>query len=341
MNAGVALAFLNFHRLDDVAPPHQQTADPHRKEHMMTAELAVERTSSPWPALTSVRFLELELTNRCQLSCLHCYADSGSAQGHGAMTRADWEQLLDSAPAAGVSKVQLIGGEPTTHPDFSRLLRHALGVGLRVEVFSNLLHVTEPLWELFTRPGVELATSCYSDQAVEHDRITRRPGSHERTRAAIVEALRRGIPLKVGIIDLGHGQRTEQARAELERLGVIRIRVDRMRGIGRAAAHRAVVPTVGELCGRCGDGHAAVSCDGDVRMCVLSRFLPSTGNVRTTPLADILTGAKWRELRAQVPHRRTATSCNPDSTPCNHDSDGNDCSPAETLYDPDQTATSV
>ncbi|MFI6712983.1 radical SAM protein [Nonomuraea sp. NPDC050478] len=294
---------------------------------MMTAELAIETAWSP--AQAPVRFLELELTNRCQLSCTHCYALSAPTDGHGEMTLPDWKRLLDDAPAAGVSHVQLIGGEPTLQPDFALLLTHALDRGLKVEVFSNLLHITEPLWDLLTRPGVELATSYYSDTPIQHDRITGRLGSHRRTRAAISEALRRGIPLRAGIIDLGDGQRVEQARTELERLGVTRVRVDRMRGVGRAAEHRAAQPTVRELCGRCGDGRAAVSCGGDVRLCVLSRFLPSAGNVRTTPLADILAGRKWRELCAKVPRRRTATACNPDS-------DGNDCAPAETIYDPDK-----
>ncbi|MCU1380500.1 MAG: radical protein, partial [Acidimicrobiales bacterium] len=165
------------------------------------------------------------------------------------------------------------------------------------------------------------------DDSGEHDRLTQRSGSHARTRAAIVEALARQIPLRVGIIDLGGGQRAEQARAELEQLGVTRIRVDRVRGVGRSTASAGMAPNVGELCGRCGDGRAAVSCDGEVRMCVLSRFLPSAGNVRRTSLADIFAGAAWRNLLAQVPRRASVTACNPDS-------DGNDCSPAETISPP-------
>lgn len=275
----------------------------------------------------SVEFLELELTNRCQLVCAHCYARSGPTESHGTMSTADWQQLISSAPAAGIRKIQFIGGEPTVHPGFAHLLTHAISNGLQVEVFSNLLHILPPLWQVFSQPGVELATSYYSDDSAEHDRLTRRAGSHARTQAAIIEALDRGIPLRVGIIDLGDGQRTEQARAELERLGVTRIRVDRVRGVGRGVVPAGTTPTVAELCGRCGDGRAAVSCDGEVRMCVLSRFLPSAGDVRRTPLTDIFTGAAWRNLLVQVPRRRPVTACNPDS-------DGNDCSPAETVAPP-------
>ncbi|MFE3449735.1 radical SAM/SPASM domain-containing protein [Nonomuraea sp. NPDC059194] len=307
-----------------------------------------------------MEFLELDLTNRCQLKCSHCYAQSGPSEGHGIMTTTDWERLLDSAPAAGIRKVQFIGGEPTMHPDFARLLGRAIGNSLKVEVFTNFFHITTHPWRLFSQPGVGLATSYYSDDPAEHDRVTGRAGSHSRTRAGIIEALSRGLPLRVGIIDLGDGQRVEQARAELDALGVTRIRVDRVRRVGRAADRTQTAPNVGELCGRCGDGRASVSGAGDVRMCVLARFLPSAGNVREQSLVDIFGGAKWRDLRAQVPRQRPTSACNPDNdsndcspaetisdpphavlanTPawqdaCNPDSDGNDCSPAETISDP-------
>ncbi|MEV0619141.1 radical SAM protein [Nonomuraea sp. NPDC050404] len=276
--------------------------------------------------LDRVWFLELELTQRCQFQCPSlCYADAGPTKGHGTMTCADWEHLLDTAPAAGITTVQCIGGEPTMHPNFLRLAEHALGTGLKVQVYSNLYRVTTALWELYSHPNVTLATSYYSDVPAQHDKITGREGSHVQTRTNIAEAVKRDIPLKVAIVDLGEeGQRAQEARAEMIALGVPRVGpVDRVRAVGRATGHMRMESNVGELCGQCGDGRAAISWDGDVRMCVLSRFLPSAGNVRTTPLADILDGAAWLDLLARV-HRRRITACNPGS-------DSNDCNPAETL----------
>ncbi|MEV4072911.1 radical SAM/SPASM domain-containing protein [Nonomuraea fuscirosea] len=306
----------------------------------MTAEPAFATPASgARPALASVWFLELELTQRCQLRCPSlCYADAGPTKGHGQMTCADWERLLDTAPAAGITTVQLIGGEPTVHPDFSRLAEHALGVGLRVQVYSNLYRVTGPLWELYSHPDVTLATSYYSDVAAEHDRITDRRGSHARTRANILRAIERGIALKVGIVDLGGpGQRADEAREEMIGMGAAHVGApDRIRAVGRAARTMGVRSNVNELCGQCGDGRAAVSWNGDVRMCVLSRFLPSAGNVRTTRLADIFGSAAWYELLAQVPRRPRPRDgdCKP-NTLCKPNQDGGDCKPAETICEGD------
>jgi MoaA/NifB/PqqE/SkfB family radical SAM enzyme len=277
------------------------------------------------PALrpaASVTFLELEITRDCQLTCgSHCYAQAGPGLGHGTMTAEDWKQVMDDAAQYGVTKVQLIGGEPTRHPAFAELLQYALNCGLKVEVFSNLYRIKPEWWELFSDSRVSLAASYYSDEAAEHDQITGRPGSHAKTRANIAEAVRRGIPLRVGIIHMRDGQRSDQARAEMAALGVTRVRVDHVRGIGNGAAG---VPCVTELCGNCGRGVTAVGPDGDVWPCVMARFLHPAGNVKASPLADILGGEVMAALVSAIPSRRRG-GCSPEG-PCGPDNDS--CGPA-------------
>jgi hypothetical protein len=69
------------------------------------------------------------------------------------------------------------------------------------------------------------------------------------------------------------------------------IRIDGERKVGRAADRAAVIPSVSQLCGHCFDHRVAISPDGDVYGCILSRFLP-TGNVRDL---DLLTGVSNEE----------------------------------------------
>jgi MoaA/NifB/PqqE/SkfB family radical SAM enzyme len=282
---------------------------------------ASRSTGDGWAILNAV---DLELTGRCPLHCLHCYASSGPEGGHGAMTTEDWASVIDQAAALGARRVQLIGGEATTHPGFAVLLQRAVDAGLSVEVFSNLLHVRDAWWDLFTLPGVKLATSYYSDQAAEHDQVTGRRGSHARTRTNIIKAIERGIPIRVAIVETVVGQRIEQARAELRALGVTTIGTDRVRAVGRGAT---TSPDVSQLCGRCGNGKAAISPDGDVWPCVIARWMRA-GNVRQTPLAEIVGGDTWRCLLSTIPAPRNRKACNPDCKPSQ--GDGSDCAPAET-----------
>ncbi|MGH7883662.1 MAG: radical SAM protein, partial [Candidatus Dormibacteraceae bacterium] len=129
----------------------------------------------PRPIATSpLSFLWLEITGKCQLECVHCYAESGPHGSHGRMESEDWMRVIDQAAELGAAAVQFIGGEPTLHPALPLLVRHALDRQLRVEIFSNLVRVKPELWELFQLPQVQLATSYYSAAAEQHNAITKR-----------------------------------------------------------------------------------------------------------------------------------------------------------------------
>ncbi|NDZ78380.1 radical SAM protein [Streptomyces sp. SID10853] len=272
---------------------------------------------SPADGILSV---ECELTGRCQLECSHCCTLSGPKVSHGMMSLADWRNVVDDIAAVAVPAVQFIGGEPTLSPALVPLIGHALGRSLAVEVYSNLTHVRPALWAALDQTGVRVATSYYSDDPEQHDRITGGRGSHARTLANITEVLNRGIQLRVGLVDLGDGQRVAEAEAQLRSLGVQNIRVDKVRSVGRAAPDSTTIPSVNELCGRCFHERVAVSPDGDVYGCILSRHL-RTGNVRTARLRDVLAGPQWADARSAVP-KVTTNACPPN--------DGGDCSPAST-----------
>ena len=275
-------------------------------------------------ALDVPSFLELETTGKCQLRCRHCYNSSGPDGGTGTMTPDDWQNVIDQAAALGIASVQFIGGEPTLDPNMRGLARHALAAGLVVHIYSNLVHVTPDMWELFSTPGVRLSTSYYAANPVTHGRITGSGASYLRTRSNIAEAVQRGIPVRVAVVQILPDQDTRQAEAELRSLGVTDIRVRREQAVGRAA-REAAPHDLSELCGNCGDDRAAVMPDGSLVPCVVGRWL-DTGNVKTTPLAQILTGPEWKRTLALVP-RRDTDPCPPAST-CPPASDGNDCPPA-------------
>lgn len=283
----------------------------------------------PTPAATSLGFAWLELTTRCQLACRHCYNSSGPDGSDGTMTLADWMSAIDQASELGTTMVQFIGGEPMLHPDLPALIRHALVAGVEVEVYSNLVHVPALLWPLLATRGVRLATSWYTDDAGQHQQITGR-NTLERTRANIARALGMGIPLRAGIIDLGEGQRITQAEQVLRALGVTDYAVDRMRLLGRPARQAC---DASELCGRCGDGIAAILPDGSVTPCPLSRWL-TAGSIHTSPLAELAGTAQQlaaEHITPALPHA-CRPPCEPQCTPgcdpsVNSPGGGDGCTP--------------
>ncbi|HEX7658804.1 MAG TPA: radical SAM/SPASM domain-containing protein [Pseudonocardiaceae bacterium] len=244
-----------------------------------------------------LRFLWLEITGHCQLLCEHCYAEGGPAGTDGVMTGDDWRRVIDQAVALGVRLIQFIGGEPTMHPELPQLVGYVLRQQVGVEVFTNLVRVTPRLWDTFSQPGVRLATSYYSDSADQHTAIVGRRGVHARTTSNIAEAVRRAIPLRVGIVDIMDGQRVKQARELLTALGVSDIGTDHLRQVGRGVSTDA--PDASQLCGNCARGKVAIAPTGDVWPCVFARWMP-VGNVRTASLAEIVTGTQMAQTVARL-----------------------------------------
>ncbi|GAA1468130.1 radical SAM protein [Nocardiopsis exhalans] len=265
------------------------------------------------PPRTRPGMLWLDLTRQCQLECAHCYNNSGPNGDHGEMTRTDWFRVVDQAADTETRHVQLIGGEPTLHPDAPAIAEHTLGRGLNVEVYSNLVHVSPAWWALLQHSGMSLATSYYSAAPARHNLMTGRPASHRHTRANIVRALELRVPLRVSIITPDN-EGVEETRAELETLGVRWIGVDHVRPYGRGAQGQE--PDCSGLCGACGNGRASIGPDGTVSPCVFSTWM-SAGNVLQEPLADILTGPDMTQARNEITAGKNDPPPNP--IPCEPD----------------------
>jgi MoaA/NifB/PqqE/SkfB family radical SAM enzyme len=270
-----------------------------------------------------VRFAWLEITGNCQEKCGHCYADSSPEGTNGTMTTEDWKNTIDQLSGVGTNMVQFIGGEPTLHQDLVELMNHALGKGMQVEVFSNLVHVRPEHWEAFKRPGVQLATSYYSTNPATHREITK-ANTHNPIRKNIQKATAAGIPLRAGVIGVQPDQDIQGAIAELVELGVDpqRIGVDYLRQVGRGVRDEVTPETTSQLCGNCADGVVAIMPDGRVQPCVFSRQSEFTiGSVRDDSVSGILGSERLVTirglLRSVFSERRMACSpesCSPDDT---------------------------
>jgi MoaA/NifB/PqqE/SkfB family radical SAM enzyme len=252
--------------------------------------------------LSGLEFLWLEITRRCNLSCLHCYADSGPQLPlSDRMTVADWCRVMDEARAADCRRLQFIGGEPTLHPQLPELLEHAASAGFRtVEVFTNATLIRDPLLRTVKRLGVHVRFSFYSHEAAVHDDICGQPGSYERTIEGVGHLVRHGVHLTAGIIvvpqNAGHEAETTRL---LRRLGVRRIGVDRVRGVGRGERFAAGTTPENELCGQCWKGTLCVDTSGDAHPCVFARGT-TVGNVFAAPIDAIVAGARLQAFRRDM-----------------------------------------
>ncbi|WP_331731294.1 radical SAM/SPASM domain-containing protein [Kitasatospora sp. NBC_01300] len=91
-------------------------------------------------------FLFLYITEKCQLRCTHCYMGRQRLDAERRMTPAQVEQILATLRVAyGQYKVYLLGGEPTTHPQFDEILTVCKTQGYKVVLTSNGL-IAPKVW---------------------------------------------------------------------------------------------------------------------------------------------------------------------------------------------------
>ncbi len=224
-------------------------------------------------------FLWLEITEKCNLQCVHCYADSSPyGRLEGDMHLNDWLRVLDEAYELGCRSIQFIGGEPTLHPHFKEMLRHAGKKSLNsIEVFTNGTRISSDLIGCAKEYSARLATSFYASDSSVHDAITLSSGSWNRTVNGIKKAVDSNIPLRVGIIAMEKNlDQIDRTIAFLKSLGVNQIGVDHQRKIGRggSAQQQIQCDNYSELCGQCWKQRMCVTAAADIFPCVFSRGTP-------------------------------------------------------------------
>jgi sulfatase maturation enzyme AslB (radical SAM superfamily) len=251
-------------------------------------------------AVPEVDFLWLELTNRCNLRCVHCYAESGpEAAASDRLGKADYERLIDEGYELGCRRIQFIGGEPTLNHDLPDLIARARERGYEiVEVYTNLTHLPDTLLECFRRHEVSVATSFYSARPDVHYAITKVRGCFDRTVRNIRRVLEAKIPLRAGIIEMDENRGlVDEAVEFLRRLGVEHVGVDRVRKFGRAGEDDEWAMT--ELCGNCAGRTLCVGPDGAVSPCIMSKAW-SVGSVLESSLAELSQSPRLGEVRGSI-----------------------------------------
>lgn len=156
----------------------------------------------------------LNLTERCNLGCAHCYLDA-KVMKQGAADELDTEEVkraLDGIAEAGPeAMVVLTGGEPLLRPDLEEIAAHAGGLGLMVVIGSNGLLLTPKRIARLQRAGVAgIGLSVDSLDPDRHDAFRGRRGAWIKTMAAIDACRSAGLPFQI------HFSATDETADEID-----------------------------------------------------------------------------------------------------------------------------
>lgn len=143
----------------------------------------------------------LDLTYRCNLRCVHCYAGhlhGQTAAGAAELDTAELLGLVRQAADSGCLYLVLSGGEPLLRPDFATIYRECRRLGLVVTVFTNATLLRDEHVELFREhPPQKVDVSVYGATRETYERVTQVPGSYDRAVQGI-ETLA-GAGIRIGL----------------------------------------------------------------------------------------------------------------------------------------------
>jgi Fe-coproporphyrin III synthase len=139
------------------------------------------------------------ITNQCNLSCKHCYSDSGpSKEAESDLSTTESEVLIDDLAGLHVPALLFTGGEPLVRDDFFELAGYASGKGLTTAVSTNGTLIDPDAVRSLIGSGITYAgISLDSASPGLHDRFRGVMGSHNRSVRALEYCVEGG--LKCGI----------------------------------------------------------------------------------------------------------------------------------------------
>jgi len=162
----------------------------------------------------------LEVTERCNLRCTHCYLTHRSVEAE--LSLNEIRRTLDEVAELGCLGLLLTGGEPFVRRDFLDIYAHAKRRGFWITLFTNGTLLTPWVADYLEewRPRL-LEISVYGASARVYESITGVPGSFEKCMAGIDLILERDIPLTLKTMVLRQNVHELDALRELaDGLGV-------------------------------------------------------------------------------------------------------------------------
>lgn len=255
----------------------------------------------------------IELTNGCNLTCSHCYSDSGpGTHSRDRLTHEHYTKVIADASKLGFSRIQFIGGEPLLNRLLPEYIAQAANLGFQeIELFSNLTFMPDATREAIVKHRVSVSTSIYSADEVVHDKIVGKDGSLACTVRNAAMLTESSVNVRAAFVELeanaGHYAGVEEL---LKSSGIEWITHDHVREFGRSNRHGG---SMSQLCGACAGNTACVTAEGLVSPCIMSRAWP-LGSVLKASLATILASQRTTQTRLAI--RRSATESNAQLANC-------------------------
>jgi 12,18-didecarboxysiroheme deacetylase len=137
------------------------------------------------------------MTQRCNLKCVHCYARSEDLSYDNELTHEQSIAMIDDLAGFGVPVLLFSGGEPLTHPRLVEYAQYAVNKGMRAVISTNGTLITKEKARILKEIGLSYVGISLDGLEETHDLFRGVKGSYQKALAAIENCKEAGI--KVGL----------------------------------------------------------------------------------------------------------------------------------------------
>lgn len=145
-----------------------------------------------------LRYLFIEITQRCNLKCLHCGSDCSARPMPGELTTEEWLRFFGHLARDGpVDRMVLVitGGEPLCHPELERILAGLRELGLTWGMVTNGHALSSARVDQLVRAGISSITVSLDGLEASHDWLRGVPGAFQRATAGLRRLAGQDLPL--------------------------------------------------------------------------------------------------------------------------------------------------
>jgi len=108
----------------------------------------------------SLKFVWIEVTNKCNQRCIHCYGNFHYKQ-ETFIDSDDYERIINELKQLECTNIQLIGGEPFLHSQIWQFIQIAKENNMDIEIFTNGSLISEKDINDIKERDVKIALSIY------------------------------------------------------------------------------------------------------------------------------------------------------------------------------------
>lgn len=140
------------------------------------------------------------ITNKCNLSCKHCYIRARPASKSDELPFAQIKDTLRKLAEAGVFTIYFTGGEPFARHDFMDILKEASDLGLKIGISTNGLFINEEIVRMLVEFNVFRTQISLDGATRKTHEFIRGTNTFGRTVTAIKRLVKGGIDVGITFV---------------------------------------------------------------------------------------------------------------------------------------------